>query len=115
MTTDETFLTSLASTGGSTLAFEGGDGYYGGGSGTSGGGGGGSYVSTYCTDVTFGVWDSSRNTDPVSGRIFFETSTMTIQPLRLVEHNRPAYNIYVWLTQYNMLRIAGGRAALMFQ
>jgi hypothetical protein len=115
MTVDETFLTSLASTGGSTYALEGGDGYYGGGSGTSGGGGGGSYVSTFCTDVTFGIWGSERNTDPGSGRTFFEKSTMTIQPLRLVEHRRPAYNIHVWLTQYNMLRIVGGRAALMFQ
>lgn len=114
MTVDETFLTSLTSTGGSTYAFEGGDGYYGGGSGTSGGGGGGSYVSTFCTDVTFGTWGASHNTNS-SGRIFFVTSSMTIQPLSLIEHKRPSYNIYAWLTQYNMLRIAGGKAALMFQ
>lgn len=116
MTTDETFIKSLNSTGGTTNTFYGGDGYYGGGSGDPGGGGGGSYVSSLCTNVSFGVWGPSYNTVGVPPFAYqvFASSSMTIQPLTQDTHVRPSYNIHAWLTTYNMLRITGGRGALMF-
>jgi hypothetical protein len=106
MTTEYAFLTSGLKTGGTTYSFAGGDGYYGGGSGDNGGGGGGSYVSAFCTEIS-----SSLLTSPLT----FLNSNMTVQKLVLDTHVRPAYNIYIWLTTYNMLRIHGGRGALMFQ
>jgi hypothetical protein len=38
----------------------------------------------------------------------------TIVPLVRKIQPAPAFNIYVWLTTYNMLRIKNGRGALMF-
>jgi hypothetical protein len=91
-----------------------GDGYYGGGSGDLGGGGGGSYVSPYCSHVTTGILPLSYNTLG-NGQIIYKNSTMTVQRLARVSHARPSFNIYIWLTTYNMLRIVGGRGTLMFQ
>lgn len=98
------FALSHAQTGGITNTSAGGDGYYGGGSGSIAGGGGGSYVSRWISEV-----DSATN--PV------EPSTeamVTLTPLRLVRKAAPAFNIYVWLTTYNILRIKNGRGTLMF-
>ena len=113
-TLDEQFLKSLTSTGGSTNNYAGGDGYYGGGSGDLGGGGGGSYVGPYCSHVTTGILPLSYNTLG-NGQVIFKNSIMTVQRLARVPHARPSFNIYIWLTTYNMLRIVGGRGTLMFQ
>jgi len=100
-TTDLSFNADLISTGGGG---KGGDGYYGGGDGAVAGGGGGSYVSPYITAVT--TTAGSSNTTSQANRV-------EIRPLRRVL-NQPKFNIFIWLTRYNMLRIYGGRAALMF-
>lgn len=113
MTTDTAFVTSLAKTGGATNGFQGGDGYYGGGSGTQGGGGGGSYVSAYCSNVVSSILPVSYNT--FGTNVIFRSPIMTVQTLRLNTHKRPSYNIYMWLTTYNILRINGGRGVLLFQ
>jgi hypothetical protein len=113
MTTDAAFVTSLVKTGGLINGFQGGDGYYGGGSGTIGGGGGGSYVSAYCSNVASSVLPVSYNT--FGTNVLFRSPIMTVQTLRLDTHKRPSYNIYMWLTTYNILRINGGRGALLFQ
>jgi hypothetical protein len=97
------FVTLLQSTGGSTNAAAGGDGYHGGGSGTVAGGGGGSYVSTYVTQVETGNKSGSL-TD----------SRAVITPVSAQAPTPEKFNIYVWLTTYNLLRISSGRAALMF-
>jgi hypothetical protein len=113
MTTDAAFVSSLVKTGGLINGFQGGDGYYGGGSGTIGGGGGGSYVSAYCSNVVSSVLPVSYNT--FGTNVLFRSPIMTVQTLRLDTHKRPSYNIYMWLTTYNILRINGGRGALLFQ
>lgn len=94
------FLASLQSTGGSTHTFHGGDGYYGGGSGGNAGGGGGSMVSNYVSQT-----ESSTHVG---------TSSIRITPLQLVPNPQLRFNIYVWLTRINMLRVTNGRAAVMF-
>lgn len=104
MPTTPAFALSHTQTGGSATAAAGGDGYYGGGSGTEAGGGGGSYVSRWISTV-----DSATN--PVSPAT---EATVKLTPLRLKKKPQPAFNIYVWLTTYNMLRITNGRGALMF-
>jgi hypothetical protein len=102
MSTDSAFVLSLTSTGGTTGLYEGGDGYTGGGSGATCGGGGGSYVSRFITEVeTYAGGDLAY---PYA----------QIQTLGSVEQERSKFNIYIWLTTYNLLRITGGRAALMF-
>lgn len=113
MGTDLLFLNSELSTGGATNPFVGGDGYYGGGSGTLGGGGGGSYVSEYCTNVTFGILPESYYIEGIY--TYYKNSNMRVTKLAKIPHIRPAYNINMWLTTYNMLRIYGGHGALMFQ
>jgi len=113
MKTDKVFVTSLTKTGGSTNGFQGGDGYYGGGSGSLGGGGGGSYVSAFCSDVVSEILPISYNTLGTS--VVFKSPIMTVQTFALDKHERPSYNIYMWLTTYNILRISGGRGVLLFQ
>jgi hypothetical protein len=98
------WVSAGTSVGGVSLIMEGGDGYTGGGSGTVGGGGGGSYVSRYITQV-------ESIEVPVGSPT---TAGATIVPLVRKLQPAPAFNIYVWLTTYNMLRITNGRGALMF-
>jgi hypothetical protein len=112
MGTDIAFMTSGVSVGGLTNGFQGGDGYYGGGSGTIGGGGGGSYVNEYCTYVTSYVLPASYNI--LGGINRFRPSLMNIVSISMVPHSRPSYNIYAWLTTYNILSIKAGRGALLF-
>lgn len=95
------FVTGFQKTGGSIAAAVGGDGYYGGGSGSVAGGGGGSYISSYARYVT--------SIASGSGDAFG-----TIAPLAFVKPERPEFNLYIWLTTYNLLRVTGGRGALMF-
>jgi hypothetical protein len=105
MPTTTPFVLSHQKTGGTTLGVAGGDGYYGGGSGTAAGGGGGSYVSRYISEV-----DSGRVTAlPLEGDAY-----VRLTPLRAVYNRPPSFNIYIWLTTYNLLRITAGRAGLMF-
>lgn len=99
------FVTGDNTTGGTTLFYAGGDGYTGGGSGILGGGGGGSYVSTWISSVE-SLPGVDGPTDP--------ESRVTLTPLRRVVAPPPTFDIYIWLTTYNMLRITGGRGALMF-
>lgn len=87
---------------GSTAA--GGDGYTGGGSGSRGGGGGGSYISQYVTEVT--TTPGSVDTTQIA--------TITLQKNMEKRAVRRNFNIYAWLTTYNILRINRGRGALMF-
>ena len=101
-TNNPTFVTLLQSTGGSA-ASAGGDGYYGGGSGTVNGGGGGSYVSTYVTQV-----ETGNKTGELTG------SRAVITPVISQAPTPEKFNVYVWLTTYNLLRISAGRGALMF-
>jgi Major capsid protein N-terminus len=91
-------------TGGTTFAAAGGDGYTGGGSGSRGGGGGGSYISQYVTQV---------NTVEGSNEIE-QDATIVLQKNTEKRSSRRNFNIYVWLTTYNILRITRGRGALMF-
>jgi hypothetical protein len=105
MTTTEAFVLSSQQVGGAARAARGGDGYYGGGSGCGAGGGGGSYISRYVTQTYSDVvGDSEANTD----------SLVTITPLRRIVPVNPPMDIRIWLTRINMLRITGGRGALMF-
>jgi hypothetical protein len=97
---DLLFLASLQSTGGSTNTYAGGDGWYGGGSGSTGGGGGGSMVSNYVSQTASGIYGG--------------VARAVITPLRRIPAAQPNFNIYVWCTRYNMLRITNGRGALMF-
>jgi hypothetical protein len=94
------FLATLQSTGGSTAAYAGGDGWYGGGSGADAGGGGGSMISEYVTQT---------QTTTQAG-----VARVVITPLRRATAQQPNFNIYVWLTRWNMLRITNGRGAVMF-
>ena len=98
------FVYSNQQTGGSGIA-AGGDGYHGGGHGSHGGGGGGSYVSQYITQIR------SPSTS-VNG--WNEEATLTIEPRRRVSDPVESFNIYAWVTRYNMLRITSGHGALMF-
>lgn len=96
----DVFMSSLQRTGGTTHAKHGGDGYYGGGSGSHAGGGGGSMVSEYVSQTATGPHSA--------------TASVTLTPLRRVPVVPPNFNIYVWLTRINMLRVTNGRAAMMF-
>jgi hypothetical protein len=96
------FAMGHVQTGGTANGQRGGDGYTGGGSGSACGGGGGSYVSRWMTGVR-----SVEAEEPT-------VATIRVTPLRAVRKPRPVFNIYAWLTTYNMLRIVGGRGALMF-
>jgi hypothetical protein len=102
MEVTQSFVMSTQQTGGSTNGFQGGDGYTGGGSGTLAGGGGGSYVSRFMTQVTT---EDGTNDGPAS---------ILVQPLISVPVPKLNYNVYAWLTTYNILRITGGRGALLF-
>ena len=102
MATTEAFVLSTQQTGGSDNANRGGDGYTGGGSGFLAGGGGGSYVSRYMTGVQT---EDGTSLGPAS---------ITVTPLVSVPAPRPNFTIYAWITTYNMLRITGGRGALLF-
>ena len=102
------WVLSTSSTGGKTNACAGGDGYYGGGSGLESGGGGGSYISSYFTNV-------STVPDKSSSYTKTQTGVLRMTPLQSVAPVNPSFNIYSWLTTYNMLRIVGGRGTLMFQ
>jgi hypothetical protein len=102
-TGDPAFVLNAAlSNGGGVNPLAGGDGYYGGGSGTSAGGGGGGYISQWVSDV---------NTQPAANA---GEAYAYVVPLRRIPVQQPDFNIYVWLTRYNLLRIANGRGALMF-
>ena len=101
--TDTLFWSTLQSTGGTTRTRHGGDGYYGGGSGNLAGGGGGSYVSPYMSEVeTYGQAETPTN------------ASVTLTPLVRRPVAAPSFNVYVWLTRVNMLRINNGHGALMF-
>ena len=102
----KSWVLSTNSTGGKTQGYAGGDGYYGGGSGTAGGGGGGSYITSYFTEIT---------TERPASYVQKTTGTVILTPLKSVARVNPSFNIYSWLTTYNMLRIVGGRGTLMFQ
>ena len=102
-TGDISFMGMLESTGGSGPA-GGGDGELGGASGDGAGGGGGSYVSTYITQVATYPGDLET-----SGWM----SEVIMRPLHRVDV-KPKFTIHAWITRYNMLRIYGGRAALLF-
>lgn len=102
-TNSTTFMTSFTSTGG-TGAYAGGDGELGGGGGNAAGGGGGSYVSPYITRV---------HTLPGSVSSTANVSEVTVVPHRRVDV-KPKFTIHAWITRYNMLRVYGGRAALLF-
>jgi hypothetical protein len=103
MATMPSFVEGLSSTGGQThVDNPGGDGYTGGGSGTEAGGGGGSYVSSYVTAVE------------TVGAVNTADSTVVIAPLAKASALKPSFDIYIWLTTYNLLRINSGRGALMF-
>jgi hypothetical protein len=98
----DTFVLSTQQTGGSLNGLQGGDGYTGGGSGFLAGGGGGSFVSRYMTGV---LTEDGTNSGPAS---------ITVTPLVSMPAPRPTFTIYAWATTYNMLRITGGRGALLF-
>jgi hypothetical protein len=83
----------------------GGDGYYGGGSGILGGGGGGSYVSEYITAV-------ESNSTSING--WNDEASIQVIPLKRTTYSPESFNIYIWLTRYNMLRVTSGHGALMF-
>lgn len=94
----------LQSTGGVNGVVHGGDGYYGGGAGMVTGGGGGSYVSPYMRYV-----DTAGGTAAGVGLPAYAEFTPLIRLTRT-----PRFNIHIWLRRYNMLRIYGGRGAVMF-
>lgn len=105
MPTTHAFFMSTQRTGGGYGVpgqVEGGDGYGGGGSGVQSGGGGGSWVSRYITGTNS---DDNSNDGP---------TTITITPVKRIQTSSPHFNIYIWLTTVNMLRITGGRGGLMF-
>jgi hypothetical protein len=105
MSTNASFVESTTATaGGKDLAFQGGDGYYGGGSGADSGGGGGSYVSSQISQVYTSVTGSGEEV----------AASVRVTPLRVKSQAPAAFNIYVWLTTYNILRVVGGRGAILF-
>lgn len=81
----------------------GGDGYYGGGAELTAGGGG-SYVSPYMRYV---------NTTDGSDSTVNQEARVVLQGL-IRQELIPKFNIYIWLKRYNMLRIYGGRGAVVF-
>jgi hypothetical protein len=95
----------LTATGGTTNTYAGGDGYTGGGSGSESGGGGGSYVSSYVSDLYSIPGDKTLR--PQGNRV-------AVTPFRRNTSGRRNFDIYAWLTTYNILRITRGRGALMF-
>lgn len=107
------FVTGGASTGGKTHTYVGGDGYTGGGSGEAmgtlpgAGGGGGSYASVYVTEL------SSR---AGLAEDYNHDANATVTPMRSLDSMSTTYNfnIYAWLTTYNVLRITNGHGALLF-
>ena len=101
--TDVIFMSTLQSTGGATRAYAGGDGYYGGGSGAKAGGGGGSYISDYMSEV-------ETRRQPATDT----PARITLTPLIRRPVTAPNFNVYVWLTRINMLRVTNGHGALMF-
>ncbi len=104
-TNDPSFVVMMNKTGGAGPGrVAGGDGYYGGGSGSAAGGGGGSYVSDYITQVGTGN----------KGLGDIAASRAIIRPVISQTPNPEKFNIYIWLTTYNLLRISAGRGALMF-
>jgi len=102
----DAWVLSIKNAGGKTYPYAGGDGYYGGGSGLVSGGGGGSYITSYFTNVT-----TIHPADYVQS----QTGVVKLTPLKSVAPVNPSFNIYSWLTTYNMLRIVGGRGTLLFQ
>ena len=111
MPTTGTFVLSTQQTGGSLYGSQGGDGYTGGGSGFLAGGGGGSYVSSYMTGVATGPYKTEGGAEVGSNE---GPASITVTPLVSVPPVRPNFAIYIWMTTYNMLRITGGRGALLF-
>jgi hypothetical protein len=108
ISTNASFVESLTATaGGKNFTAQGGDGYYGGGSGPNGGGGGGSYVSSQMTAVYTTELEIPDNDEGVP-------ASVRVTPLRIKTSPAPVFNIYVWLTTYNILRIVGGRGAILF-
>lgn len=107
-TNNPIFVNTYEETGGGPAATRGGDGYYGGG-GTNnaggGGGGGGSYVSEYITMVTSHSTDTS---------VWNNEAALTVIPQQRSTFTPESFNIYIWLTRYNMLRVTSGHGALMF-
>lgn len=104
MPTTRAFVLSHSQTGGRGGPVYGGDGYYGGGSGFAAGGGGGSYVSCHVSEVGFSQENQENQEHQVSA---------TLIPVARSSVNKN-FNILVWLTRYNRLRIVDGRGALMF-
>jgi hypothetical protein len=104
MPTTFDFVYSHQTTGGNGVspAQAGGDGYYGGGGGVLAGGGGGSYVSRYISEVFSQAGEAA------------EDSYAIVTPLRRIPATPPSFNIYIWLTRINMLRITGGHGVLLF-
>lgn len=98
----DAFVLSHQLTGGTIQDAIGGDGYYGGGSGIKAGGGGGSYVSAFVSQTDSG---------PVTA---VSESSVRLVPMRRLVKAQPDFNVYVWLTRYNILRITGGRGAIQF-
>lgn len=98
------FVYSHQITGGNGVspAQTGGDGYYGGGGGVLAGGGGGSYVSRYISEVFSQAGEGAMD------------SYIVVTPLRRIPATPPAFNIHIWLTRINMLRITGGHGVLLF-
>jgi len=92
----------LHSTGGTTQTYAGGDGYFGGGSGARCGGGGGGYISSLVSAVT------------TVGGMNVGSSSIVVTPLARAVTTVPEFDVYVWLTRLNLLRIASGRGGLMF-
>jgi hypothetical protein len=111
-TTNLFVLSHQTTGGGGGGQLSGGDGFWGGGSGTEAGGGGGSYVARlpYVTNVeSVGGVNSSAN------MTYNGLSAVVLTPLRRVRRrDTRKFNVYIWLTTYNMLRINGGRGGLMF-
>jgi hypothetical protein len=105
MVTAAAFVEMLTATGGTTNTYAGGDGYTGGGSGSESGGGGGSYVSSYVSDLYSIPGDKTLR--PQGNRV-------AVTPFRRNTSGRRNFDIYAWLTTYNILRITRGRGALMF-
>jgi len=102
LTNDVACVYMLQSNGGSTNSCAGGDGYFGGGSGSRSGGGGGGYISSLVSAVT------------TVGGVNRGPSSVVVTPLKRAATVIPEFDVYVWLTRLNLLRIASGRGGLMF-
>jgi hypothetical protein len=108
MPTDYMFVQDPTQQTGGTydINYRGGDGYYGGGADLAACGGGGSYVSPYMRYV------DTRGGVPL-GVAPYRQAKIIIHPLIRITRV-PKFNIHIWLQRYNMLRIYGGRGAVMF-